>query len=272
MRSSRLRSLAFLFSASLAFSSTLVGQTATPTPPTSDPQAIALATKALVALTGNVQVSDVTLTGTATRTAGSDIETGTVTLKALGTTNSRMDLATSGGTRSEIRSAANGTAQGSWVGLDGTSHAMAYHNCTTDPVWFFPAFSILSQASSTNVVATYVGQETRGASSVQHLRFVTQAPNLPSAANAFVSFLTAEDVYLDATSLLPVAILFNTHADNNALTNIAVEVDLSNYQMVNGVTIPFAVQELLNGTLFLDITIQSATLNSGLSQSTFAIQ
>jgi hypothetical protein len=241
------------------------------TAPASDPQAIALATKALAALTGTVQINDVTLTGTATRTAGSDIETGTITLKALGTTNSRMDFAGSNGSRSEIRTNASGFPQGTWVGPNGAPHAMAGHNCITDAVWFFPAFSILSQASSTKVVATYVGEETRSGESVQHLR-LTQPTSATVDPNGLLTSLTIEDVYLDATSFLPVAVLFNTHPDNDAGTNIAVEIDFSDYQSTTGGQAPMQVRELLNNSLFLNITIQSATLNSGLTLSTFSAQ
>jgi hypothetical protein len=48
-----------------------------------------------------------------------------------------------------------------------------------------------------------------------------------------------------------------------------VEIDFSNYQAVNGVQVPFRVQKFLNGSLFLDVTVQSAVLNSGIPQSDF---
>lgn len=98
---------------------------------TSDPQAVILAAKAMAALTGGVPITDVTLTGTATRTAGSDVEEGSINLKAKGTGESRIDLATSGGTRSDVRNSTSGPL-GFWIGLDGTKHAMAGHNCLTD--------------------------------------------------------------------------------------------------------------------------------------------
>lgn len=237
-----------------------------------DPQAVALATSALAALTNGGQINDITLTGTATRTADSDIETGPITLTALGTADSRMDLVTSGGTRSEIRNSANGTSQGSWIDLDGTSHAIAGQNCFTDSAWFFPALTVLSQLSSANVVATYVGEEARGGASVQHLRFASYYSGLDSDTSNLVAALTTEDVYLDSTSLLPVAFVFNAHPDNDANTNIPVEIDFANYQSVNGVSVPFKIQKLVHGTLFLDITIQSSTLNSGLTDSTFTAQ
>ena len=55
-------------------------------------------------------------------------------------------------------------------------------------------------------------------------------------------------MYLDGTSLLPVAFhILNVHPDNDASTNIALEIDFSNYQVVNGVQIPMHVQRLISG-------------------------
>lgn len=256
-------------------SSSQTTQTAT----TSSPQAVTLATSAMAALAGSASVSDATLTGTATRTAGSDVETGNITLMAYGNSYSSMSLATSDGTFSEIRNLDSyGNPQGFWSIPGGTYQAMVNHNCLTDAAWFFPVLTVLSQVSNPSVTATYVGQETRNNEAVQHLRFTTQLPsvatstNMSASAIAFVTSLTAEDVYLDSTSLLPVAILFNAHPDNNAAANIAVEIDFSNYQSTAGAQVPFRIQELLNNSLFLDVTIQSVSLNSGLSAANFSAQ
>jgi hypothetical protein len=114
---------------------------------------------------------------------------------------------------------------------------------------------------------SYIGQETRAGAAVQHLHFAFQ----PAVADptGLLQGLGVEDVYLDASTYLPVALTFNTHPDNDAGTNKPVEIDFSNYQQVNGSQIPFHIQKFLNGSLFLDVTIQSAVLNSGLPQSDF---
>ena len=52
--------------------------------PTSDPMAIALAAQASTALTNGIGVGDVTLSANATWTSGSDVETGSATLRAKG--------------------------------------------------------------------------------------------------------------------------------------------------------------------------------------------
>lgn len=142
---------------------------------------------------------------------------------------------------------------------------MANHNCVTDAAWFFPGFSVLSQLSNPNLVATYVGQETKNGVAVQHLHFVVQSAD----PTGFSQQLSAEDIYLDASSNLPTALTFGVHPDNNAATDIPVEVDFSNYQVVNGVRVPFRIQERLNGTLFEDIIVQSVVFNSGLSNADF---
>ena len=109
-----------------------------------DPQGVALAVSALTALTGGAPVNDVALTGAATQIAGSTRETGTVTLKAKGTQESRIDLALSSGRHTQIRNQAPGYAQGAWSGSDAISHPIALHNCWTDAAWFFPPLSSLA--------------------------------------------------------------------------------------------------------------------------------
>src|ERR1700734_3892301 len=74
-----------------------------PPPTTSAPQAVALVSQALAKLTAAIQINDITLTGAGTRTAGLDVESGSISLKALGTEEARLDLSVADGTRSEIR-------------------------------------------------------------------------------------------------------------------------------------------------------------------------
>jgi hypothetical protein len=265
----RPRSLAFALAVLSSIFALPATSQQTSTTASQNPTAVALATNSVARLSGSVQIADVTLTGTATRVAGSDTGSGTVTLKALGTSNSRIDLSLSNGTFSEIRTAQSGAPQGQWLATSGSYNNMAPHNCMTDAAWFFPSLSVLSQLSNPNVIATYIGQETKAEVPVYHLRLSIQSSTDPTG---LLQQLSAEDVYLNASTYLPVALVFQTHSDEDALTNVLVEVDFSNYQSVNGVLIPFRVQKSLNGSLFLDITIQAAVLNSGLAQSVFTAQ
>ena len=233
-----------------------------------NPQAVAFAAQAMAALSPTTQVSDITLTGTATRTLGSDIENGTITLQALGNPDSRLDIVETSGTRSEIRNSSTSVPQGSWITPDGVSHAMAYHNMLTDAAWFVPQLTVLSQLSNPSLVVSFVGQETRAGATVQHLHFAYQSAS--PDPTGFFQALSAEEVYLDAKTFLPVAITFNAHPDNDASVNISIEIDFSAYQSVNGVLVPFQIQKLINNGLVLELTITSAKINQGLTAADFS--
>jgi hypothetical protein len=234
--------------------------------PGSDPQAVSFASKAIATLTGGKHIQDITLTGSATWAPNGD-ETGTATLKALGIGESRVDLALPGGTRTEIRDASAGYAQGEWVNQDGTSGIAATHNLMTDAVWFFPPLTSL--AGNSSIVLTYIGQETFDDHSVQHLRSCvsTSGSQLPAALQQFSTM----DFYLDSASLLPYAIVFNQHPDDNQLVNIPIKVVFSNYQTIAGIQVPMHIQRYMNGAQILDATLTSAQFNTGLIMADFAV-
>ena len=233
-------------------------------PPASDPQAVALAGQSIAAITGGATISDVTLTGNVTWN-GSD--TGTATLSALGTGESRMDLALTSGTRSEIRDVQTGVQQGQWFAPNNASGYFASHNCWTDTVWFFPALGSL--AAGPNVVLSYIGQESRNGGTVQRIQsYVYQSVWFPDPSPQQLSIM---DFYLDATSFLPVAVTFNVHPDNDATTNLLVEIDFSNYQTTNGVAVPMHIQRYLQGNLLVDVVVSGASFNTGLTLSVFTI-
>jgi hypothetical protein len=236
----------------------------------SDPQAVALAAKSIAALTGGAAIGDVTLAGSVISVAGSTNKTGSVTLLAKGTTESRIDASLSDGNRSDIRNTSTGTPEGAWVIGSGVSSHYASHNCWTDAAWFFPALSSLSQTENPNFVFSYIGEEQRNGLPVQHI----QAYQLSAAGltNSPVPTLSKLDFYLDPNSYLPLAVAFNSHTDQDMNTNIPTEIDFANYQSVNGIVVPFHFQRILNGTVILDVTVTSAVFNTGLADSLFSIQ
>src|SRR5213594_1742334 len=150
-----------LFAASLALAQN---------PPASDPQALSFVAQSIVAMTQGAAITDVTITGNANWIAGSDNETGQLTLRAKGVAESRIDLNLSGGTRTEIRNDTAGFPQGESIRPDGSVRAWATHNCWINASWFFPALSFLSATSDPTLVFSYIGLETHRQATVQHLR------------------------------------------------------------------------------------------------------
>jgi hypothetical protein len=239
--------------------------------PVSDPQAVALATGAITALTGGAAVSDVTLTGNATSIAGSDTETGSATLQAKGTGESRIDLNLSNSTRTQIRNDTGSYPQGASIVNGGNQQAWPLHNCWINASWFFPALSSLADAADPAQIFSYVGQEIRNGVQVHHLTTYRYTPSKRPAVTALNQTLSTTDIYLDSTSLLPLAFAFNTHPDDDSATNITVEIDFSNYQRVAGLLVPLHIQKFIWNGLTLDFTVTSIAFNTGIPDSQFAI-
>jgi hypothetical protein len=252
--------ISFLLSISLA-----AQQTAT-----SSPQALQLLQRSLSALSSGQTLTDVTLTGTARRIAGSDDESGTVVLKATASGSSKIALSFSSGNRNEVRSTSNNSLTGSWSGPDGVPHPISYHNLMTDS-GLFPDFTLANLIASQKTVATYVGQETRNGSTVIHISAYQQLPGITGDAALLPQHLSQIEIFLDPTTLLPASIAFNTHPDNNALLEIPIEVDFSDYRVANGIQVPFHVQKYLNNSLFLDLQFQSVAVNTGLTTGLFSL-
>jgi hypothetical protein len=237
-------------------------------PQSSDAFAVSLAQKSIAALTGGRPVSDVTLNANVISIFGSDNESGTGTLAAKGTGESRIDLTLSGGTRTDVRNLTNGGPGGAWNKNGGASTAYANHNCWTDAAWFFPALSSLTQTANPNFVFKYIGQEQHGGATAQHI----QVFQVGQQNNGILQRLSTTDFYLDVNSSLLLAVASQTHSDSDMNTNIAAEVRFANYQTVGGFQVPFHVQRMLSGGVVLDVTVTSAVFNTGLADSLFSLQ
>lgn len=248
------------------------GQTVSKTSVASDPQGIALANAAMIVLTDGAAITDVTLTGTATQIAGSTTNTGPSTFKALAYSRSRLEFSASN--EFEVRTVdPSGHPAGVWVLADGVPHAMSFHNLWTDAVWFFPALSSLNTAGQSNAIAKYVGQENRDGVAVQHLRFTHSSNDTGLAAAASdISRFSRVEIYLDASTSLPVGLSFNVHPNNDASQDIPVEILYSDYRRVLDANVPFHIQQFLGGGLILDFQVTQVTINSGLTDAAFSTQ
>jgi len=234
------------------------------------PQAATLLAQSAAALTGRVALTDVTLSGTVRRIAGSDDESGTAVLTAISSGSSKLALTFPSGNRNEVRTNSSSGPAGSWSGHDGVAHPISYHNLMTDS-GLFPAFALAGLLSSQNTVATYIGQETRNGASVIHISAYQQVSGITGEAAALPQRLSQIEIFLDPTTFLPASIAFKTHPDSNALLDIPIEVDFSDYRIVNGVQLPFHVQKSLNNSLLLDLQFQSVAVNTGLLASSFSL-
>ena len=239
-------------------------QTVQPATSSSDATAVLLAQKSIAALTGGTPVTDVTLNGNVISTLSSAYDSGTATLQAKGLAESRVDMNLSSGSRSDVRSAATGVPSGAWQRNGSGPVAYAQHNCWTDAAWFFPPLSALTQTANAGFVFSYIGAEQHNGVNSQHIR-------VSQTGSQRIQDLSTMDFYLDATSGLPLALVFQARADNDVNTRIATEIRFSQYQSVNGLRVPFHFQQLSDGNLSLDFTLTNVSINTGLPDTLFTL-
>jgi hypothetical protein len=230
--------------------------------PSSPPQSTTIVAQETAVLCAGVPIADALLTGTATWTMGSDNQTGQVTLKARAIGQSRVDLAIGNGVRSEIR--INDPLNPQYTTLAGGQWSTrAIHNSWVDANWFFPALSALTVGPQNGFVLNSISDSS-------HLFAQLQLSNQTSRIIGELQTLSVVLYDIDPSTKLPTGLHFYTHPDDNMLANIPVDLLFSDYRNVSGVEVPFRIQRYLNGTLQLDITISSVTINPGLTDADFA--
>ena len=232
-----------------------------------DPQALKLIASSLNAITAGVTVNDVVLQANASYFAGSDQESGTATLTALGNQESLVQLGLNEGPREELR---NGPA-GVWSGPDGTVHWMATHNCWIDANWFFPALTLEALQTDPTLGVVYVGPVVWNGVPAVGLQFFHIIPGQTTAMTAEIQNLSNIYLYLDPKSFLPLALDFNTHLPSDLNAIIPVEIQFANYQSASGVLVPFSIQKFQLGSLILALTLTQATVNTTVPPSTFTL-
>jgi hypothetical protein len=230
--------------------------------------AVSTLRESLSAMLGRTAIQDVTLTGTARVVAGSSDDNVSATFKALIDGSARVDLGFSSGTTSEAITGGSSAPTGIWINAEGKRHTLAQHNVMTGAAWFFPAFVISRIVSNSAIKVVYVDQ----ADNLMHFQAYQKDPGTPSVYGPSLQHLTQMDLYLDMTTLLPAKLEYNLHPDQNASVDIPVTVKYSNYQTMNGVTLPHHMEKYLNNSLTQDIQIQVANFNSGLTASGLSAQ
>jgi hypothetical protein len=246
-------------------------QSTTSTSPPRDTQAVTLANQALSALTGGLAITDATVQGSANFIAGSDQESGTATLEGHAGYESRIVLALSGGNRTEVHNGSVAPPQVKSSGPDAVWHASPLHNCWVDPTWFFPALTIQSALNDSQIAFAYIGQETKLSTAVQHIQISRVIPGPGPAAISLIKNLSQIDMYLDATSSLPIALDFNIHSPKDAVHNIPVEVQFSGWHASAVGQAPSRIQKFIQNSLSLDLNVSTISINSGIPQSDFLI-
>ena len=225
--------------------------------------AISILQQSLVAQTGGATITDVTMKATVTFAGGGQQQTGTITLTGVSGEKSLVSVVLPSGTTSEVRQLSDTGFSGTLTGADGTTQPIPPYNLQTTPNWFYPVFLISSAISSTSYATSLVGPSTAQNAAVQHVTlWRQQTADSVSAATARQHF-SSQDLYLDASSFLPVELDYDIHPEQGSALDIPVQILFMNYQPIQGKMCAFHIQVYASNSLIYDIQISSITFNTG---------
>lgn len=211
-------------------------------------------------------VSSVQMTGSATWYAGSLEDTGNVTLtaSATGATTMQLSLAKKGLWTETQGSIASGRLC-QFTGSDNIAHTLDILQCLKPVVWFLPGISLQPKMMPTGVGVSDGGTGRVSAltkETYRHLQSQLVFADLPNGLMEQVMQESTTDIGLDPQSFLPNVLSYKLHPDDGSQTVvIPIEVHFSNYQKINGVEIPFLIQRYVNGSLQLEIKVDTAQIN-----------
>jgi hypothetical protein len=210
---------------------------------------------------GASSIQSTSLSGTSQLTPDETDATGTFTAQCGVNGYSQLQFQISSNNVTENRQNSNGSPTGTWIDDQGQTHQMAGHNVLTPAAWFCPHIALASIIQNQNLTLQLIGKESRNGASVVHVAVAFTVPD-SSQSSQLIAHITQTDIYLDSVTLRPVAFVFNTHPDNNALLDMPVEIDFGNYTESSGVWIPYSIQKSVNSTPALSLQVQSATLSA----------
>jgi hypothetical protein len=226
-----------------------------------DPQALAVLQKTLTAM-GHPPM-DSTASGNITTVAGSLTENGTITILTRGTDQTSEQIQTS---TSFTRIYSRGHAS---TVTDGSASRLPMEVAVSGGCGYFPLPLIADAIANPDDSLAYLGLEPINGASAYHLQFWHAFAAIPELQP--LSPLSLRDVWIDANSSLPLKLSLTRRSVSDSDVSVHVDVLFSNYQNVSGVLYPFSIQESLNGTPWLTISIQNVKLNSGLDDSSFPV-
>lgn len=244
-------------------------QATTPTPAPQDPQALSVLNQALAVAGGAAAIeaiTDYTATGNVTyHWAGKDV-LGSVTVNGRGSDQVRIDTIMPDGARSLV------TSQGkiSQKAEDGGILQLSIIPPLSPGSLVFPYRLLVDALMSPGLSLSYKGVIQIDGHSAHDLR---AQPFLPDgvADKDLIAQLQATDYFIDVSTLQVIMVQDMIRTIHAMTVGHPHEIRFSDYRNVNGVLVPFSVDETIGGQKSWAITLDNFTFNSGLADSTFQL-
>ncbi len=234
-----------------------------------DPNALALLNQCLAAAGGLPALEalqDFSGSGSITYFwAGEEVQ-GSVTVRGRGATQFRFDAMLSTGTRSWAVS----DGEGSLKEADGTTQTIPYHNAVNLGSLTLPYPALVAALRDASMSVTDLGLVSVEGRQARQIRILKHIPSTNAAAIS-LGKLAARDFFVDLASFQIVKIQDLAHPLYTHLESYPHEISFADYRAVNGVIVPFAISERINGQQTWTVQLTDISFNSSLTERDFQL-
>jgi hypothetical protein len=215
---------------------------------------------------GGPPPSDTVATGSVTVVAGTDTETGTAKILTKNSNESLEEISLSKGINRTIYS--HGAAAVLVPGSDLQEATM--ERTASSQTSIYPLPLIAGIISSTDSMYKLIGTEDVQGLTCLHILTWNSFASYPKVQ--FLSEFTKRDIWVEVQTGLLRRLSYEIRDAGGAAPRLSMDIYYSDYRSIGVGLYPFAIKESMNGTPWMEITIQNAHANAGLTDSTFQIQ
>ncbi|HET7108058.1 MAG TPA: hypothetical protein VFI38_14695 [Candidatus Acidoferrum sp.] len=143
-----------------------------------------------------------------------------------------------------------------------TARPLFSHVAYASVPWHLPAIVLFRELNDPSRSLQFVGVTSINGSQVAHIR--TQVTTGPIETE-----LSVHDWYFNPSTGLPVRVEYRTPSTLDMRDNKPAAADFSNYQIINGIAVPFTIVASESGQVVSSATISSIAFNTSLAPSDF---
>jgi hypothetical protein len=233
-----------------------------------DAQALAVLAQVMNAAGGVAALSaihDFTGSGTIVYNWANQDVHGAVVVRGRGTTQFRLDASLPDGVRTWIVNDQSGSIRET----NGHTHEIPFHNAMNFGSLSFPYAALVAVLNDPSATIRYLGSATNNGRSVHQIR--VQPISLDIEPSGLLHKLSTKDYFIDANTFQILSTLDMVHPDRDFYDEYPHEVTFSDYRRVNGIPVPFSVEERVAGQHAWTMQLSSVNLNPGLSDQDFQL-
>jgi hypothetical protein len=143
-----------------------------------------------------------------------------------------------------------------------TARSLFSHVAYASVPWHLPAIALFRELNDPNRSLQFVEATSMHGSQVVHIR--TRVTTGPIGTE-----LSIHDWYFNPSTGLPVRVEYRTPSTLDMRDNKPAAADFSNYQIINGIAVPFTIVASEGGQVVSTATISSIAFNTSLAPSDF---